>query len=84
MPITKVPNTNKSHRNMFCSRNDLRNEASVETFFVDRLLKSLNYPDSKIILKESLDRIHIGRGRTKEKYRPDYVLLDGGGSRRSS
>lgn len=63
-------------KNMFCSIKDLRNEASVETFFVNRLLKSLNYPDDKIRLKESIDMIEIGRGSKKEKYKPDYVLLD--------
>ncbi len=65
-----------NQKNLFCSLKDLRNEASVESFFVDRLLKFLNYPDDKIRLKESIDQIEIGKGSKKEKYKPDYVLLD--------
>ena len=75
-----IPTKSPNNKNLFCSKKDLRNEASVETFFVDRLLKSLNYPDSKIRLKESLDKINIGRGSKKEKYKPDYVLLDSDGN----
>ena len=63
-------------RNLFCSRQDLRNEAAVESFFVDRLLKDLKYPDGKIRVKESLPVIPIYHGSTKEYYRPDYVLYD--------
>ena len=63
-------------KNLFCSKKDLRNEASVETFFVDRLLKSFGYPDDKIRLKESIDYITIGKGSRTEHYRPDYILLD--------
>lgn len=63
-------------RNMFCDLADLRNEAAVEALFVDRLLNALKYPDNRVRRKESIEEIVIGRGRRKEKYKPDYVLLD--------
>jgi len=63
-------------RNLFCKYADLRNEAQVESLFIDRLLNALNYPDNRVRRKESIEQIVIGRGRKKEKYRPDYVLLD--------
>jgi len=63
-------------KNMFCNDRDLRNEASVEALFVDRLLNVLKYPDNRVRRKESIEEIVIGRGRKKEKYKPDYVLLD--------
>ncbi len=63
-------------KNMFCKLSDLRNEASVEALFVDRLLNVLKYPDNRVRRKESIEEIVIGKGRQKEKYKPDYVLLD--------
>jgi len=63
-------------QNMFCSLSDLRNEAAVETFFVNRLLNYLGYPDSRVRTKESIERLPIPRGRVTENYAPDYVLLD--------
>ncbi len=61
-------------KNLFCSEQDLKNEASVESLFVERLLKALKYPDSRISKKESISQIVIGRGSKKERYKPDYVL----------
>lgn len=66
-------------KNMFCDLRDLRNEASVEALFVDRLLNALRYPDNRVRRKTSIEEIVIGKGRKKEKYRPDYVLLDSSG-----
>lgn len=63
-------------KNLFCNKKDLRNEACVEALFVDRLLKALNYPDNRIRRKESIEQITVGKGRRKESYKPDYVLLD--------
>jgi len=63
-------------RNLFCNNGDLRNESSVETFFVHRLLKNLGYPDSRVRTKESIEKLPIPRGHTTERYAPDYVLLD--------
>jgi len=64
---------------MFCNKSDLKNEASVEALFVDRLLKALNYPDGRICRKESISQITIGKGSRKERYKPDYVLLNSAG-----
>lgn len=64
--------------NMFCSKSDLDNEASVERFFVDRLLKQLGYKDSEIKPKSSIDSLPIPKGRETEEYKPDYVLTCGG------
>lgn len=66
-------------KNLFCNSTDLRNEADVEALFVERLLNYFSYPDDKVLRKKSLDEIVIGRGSKKEKYKPDYVLLDSAG-----
>jgi type I restriction enzyme M protein len=69
-----MPNTPGSHENMFCERGVLGNEASVEHFFVNRLLSELGYSDSQIRPKEALDELMVSQGRTRKKYRPDYAL----------
>lgn len=66
-------------KNMFCNLRDLKNEASVEALFVDRLLNMLKYPDNRVRRKESIKEVVIGKGRKKEKYKPDYVLFDSSG-----
>jgi type I restriction enzyme M protein len=63
-------------KNMFCDSKDLKNEADVESLFVERILKALEYPDNKILRKKSITEITISKGSKKEKYKPDYVLLD--------
>lgn len=65
-------------KNIFCRLKDLNNEASVEKFFIDRLIQRLGYEDQSIRLKESLDELSINKGRKKELYRPDYALEAGG------
>ena len=67
-------------RNPYCKREDLSNEASVETFFVSRLLKDLGYKDSQIKTKESIETLTVGLGHKSEKYKPDYALIVGGGA----
>ena len=69
----------KEKKNMFCTITDLTNEAQVESLFIDRLLKSLDYPDNRVKRKESIAEVSIGKGSKKENYRPDYVLLDSAG-----
>jgi type I restriction enzyme M protein len=65
----------ESDRNLLCARADLSNEASVETFFVNRLLSDvLGYSDSQIQTKQTLERLTVGRGHRRERYRPDYAL----------
>jgi len=62
------------NKNMFCRVDDLRNEASVEHFFVNRLLKALGYTDANLCLKASLDELSFNKGRKREMYRPDYAV----------
>ena len=60
--------------NLFCNDADLSNEADVEALFVEKLLKALDYPDNKILRKDTIDQVVIGKGSKKENYKPDYVL----------
>jgi type I restriction enzyme M protein len=62
-------------RNDFCDSSDLTNEASVETWFVDRLLVDLGYPSHEIRLKTSLKELKVGKGSKSAWYKPDYVIL---------
>jgi type I restriction enzyme M protein len=71
-------NKTPASENMFCEWDDLNNEASVESFFVDRLLKELGYEDSEIKAKKAIDALSVPSGREDEKYKPDYVLECGG------
>ncbi|WP_338857962.1 N-6 DNA methylase (plasmid) [Gordonia hongkongensis] len=57
---------------------DLGNEATVEQFFVARLLKDLGYKDGQIRPKATIDELKISKGRKSEKWRPDYALTVGG------
>jgi type I restriction enzyme M protein len=65
-------------KNKYCRSSDLSNEASVESFFVLRLLDDLGYADNEIRTKESVQSLRIPRGSRRELYKPDYVLLGGG------
>lgn len=60
--------------NMFCNRDDLNNEDSVEKFFIDRLIKTFGFLDKEVKTKTSLNELSISKGRKKENYKPDYVL----------
>ncbi len=62
-------------QNKFCLSTDLTNEASVESFFVLRLLAELGYKDNEINTKHSIQSLNIPRGREKELYKPDYILV---------
>lgn len=61
--------------NKFGRLADLGNEATVEQFFVNRLLRDLGYKDEQIKPKSSLDELVLNLGRRRVKYRPDYALL---------
>lgn len=63
-------------KNLYCDSRTLKNEASVEKNFVDRLLEDLGYEDADIRTKTSLKEIKIGKGSKSELYKPDYILLD--------
>ena len=67
-----------ARHNMFCRLEDLKNEAAVETFLVNRLLVHFGYPDSRVRTKEAIQSLPVPKGSTTEDYRPDYVLLDSG------
>jgi type I restriction enzyme M protein len=61
--------------NLFCDRANLSNEASVETFFANRLLEDLDYRDSQIQTKKSIRSLTVSLGGSKSApYKPDYVL----------
>ena len=66
--------------NKYCRSSDLSNEASVESFFVLRMLADLGYEDCDIKTKQSIDEVSVSRGgRTRrEPYKPDYVIDVGG------
>jgi type I restriction enzyme M protein len=61
---------------MFCSLDDLVDEASIQTRFVNPMLAYLGYPSDRIRTKESIEKLPISEGSKTEKYAPDYVLLD--------
>lgn len=61
--------------NKFGDLASLGNEATVEQFFVSRLLTDLGYDDTDIRPKSALDELTIHKGRKSGKYRPDYALL---------
>jgi type I restriction enzyme M protein len=62
-------------RNIYCRFEDLTNEASVETFFLNRLIPDLGFRDSQIKTKTSITTLRVARGHKIENYKPDYVLL---------
>ncbi len=65
--------------NLFCKLDVLNNEASVETFFINRLLTDLRYQDDQIQTKRSISEITVSLGGHKTvKYKPDYVLTHKG------
>ncbi|HUU38990.1 MAG TPA: N-6 DNA methylase [Candidatus Desulfaltia sp.] len=64
-----------SSANKFCKSADLTNEASVESFFVLRLLADLGYKDSEIKTKQAIQTLRIPKGRSKELYKPDFLLF---------
>lgn len=61
--------------NMYCRRDALSNEASVEQFFVNRMLEDLDYSDAQIATKKSIAELTVSLGGARtERYKPDYVL----------
>jgi type I restriction enzyme M protein len=60
--------------NKFCRSVDLTNEASIESFFVLRLLKDLGYADKEILTKKSIQELKVPKGVKKELYKPDYII----------
>ncbi len=64
----------KSAQNKYCKSSDLTNEASVESFFVMRMLQDFGYNDKDVKTKVSIDSLNISKGRGKEPYKPDYLI----------
>lgn len=60
--------------NIFTKLSNLTNEASVEKFFLDRLIDDLRYKDENIKVKESIEKLQLSKGAKKYNYKPDYVL----------
>lgn len=56
---------------------DLSNEATVEQFFVARLLADLGYKDSQIRPKATISELKVSKGRKHELWRPDYAISYG-------
>jgi type I restriction enzyme M protein len=72
-----MPRDGGAQANDLCRRADLGNEATVEQFFVNRLLVALGYADRQIKPKRSIDELRVNRGRRRVRYRPDYALQVG-------
>jgi type I restriction enzyme M protein len=62
-------------RNIYCYSKDLTNEASVETFFINRMLIDLGFKDSQIKTKQSLKEYKIALGSKSKSYKPDYGVV---------
>jgi type I restriction enzyme M protein len=67
---------NDTANNWPCEKSNLGNEASVETFFINRFIDYLKWEDSRVRLKESIENFVTTLGRKKEHYKPDYILED--------
>ena len=64
-----------SKKNLFCSVDDLINEADVEQIFARRLIEYIGYKDLQIRPKNSLTELAVGEMRGSEAlYRPDFAV----------
>ena len=72
--MPKKPSKRSVTENDFCALADLSNEASVEQFFVSRLIEALGFKDRQISPKISLKVHSVSLGRKKVNYKPDYAL----------
>ncbi len=67
--------SSSADENLFCRHADLSNEATVEQFFANRLLKELGYRDSQIQPKKSIAELTVSLGGSRSvRYKPDYVI----------
>ncbi len=71
----------KSGRNIYCDFDDLTNEASVEAFFINPMLRDLGYPNKNIKTKESISKLKLSKGSSSFYYKPDYCLTFDGAPR---
>ena len=64
-----------SKTNLFCSLDDLINEADVEQIFARRLIEHIGYEDHQIRPKNSLTELAVGEIQgTEAQYRPDFAV----------
>ncbi|WP_462406690.1 N-6 DNA methylase [Gracilibacillus sp. Marseille-QA3620] len=61
-------------QNKYCEDNVLTNEASVESFFVNRMLNDMGYEDASIMPKTSIQALTVAQGSRNLLYKPDYAL----------
>ncbi len=61
-------------KNKYCASTNLSNEASVEQFFLNRLLQDLGFKDSEIIPKTQIKSVVVSLGSKKVPYTPDYII----------
>jgi len=61
-------------RNKYCERSALNNESDVEQKMLYPLLKDLGYADTDIKTKDLIEAHFIGKGRSRKKYTPDYII----------
>jgi len=61
--------------NLFCKRSSLTNEASVETWFLNKFLDHLGFSADDIRLKTSIQELKVGQGSRSSLYKPDYVIV---------
>lgn len=65
-------------KNKFCQLKDLKNEATVEARFIDRLLDDLGFLPGEVKLKAALRELKVGKGSKSALYKPDYIVLANG------
>jgi len=65
----------RKDKNIYCYSKELANEASVETFFVTRMLLDFGFKDSQIKTKQSLKEYKISLGAKPKWYKPDYGIV---------
>lgn len=61
-------------QNKYCDIKVLTNEASVEQFFVNRLLQDLGYSDEQVLPKTSIQELRVSMGSRSVSYKPDYAI----------
>jgi type I site-specific restriction endonuclease len=64
-------------RNKYCNRAAVDNESDVEQKLIYPFLKDLGYSDIEIKTKNSIDGHFIGKGATRKKHFPDYIVYNG-------
>ena len=61
-------------KNIFCIKENLRNESDVEQSFVRQLLEELGYKGANIFTKSTITYYSTGKGLKKRLHRPDYAI----------